>query len=168
LWLKEGFATYFEYFAIKMVNRLCLAVFRWNPVSLIQLVPHMGATQVNTAWPMEELFVVEIHQNALSYDQRVDRPLTSPANSPKEIENQFDLATYRKSASLLRSLRYLVTEKLFQLSIRNYLSAIRWIINFKYFFFDNDNNHRYYLFNKMFLLGTEYDIIHKNHFFIFY
>jgi aminopeptidase N len=28
LWLKEGFATYFEYFAIKMVNRLCLAVFR--------------------------------------------------------------------------------------------------------------------------------------------
>uniref|UniRef100_A0A2S2QK36 Endoplasmic reticulum aminopeptidase 2 n=1 Tax=Sipha flava TaxID=143950 RepID=A0A2S2QK36_9HEMI len=120
LWLNEGFATYFEYFATKMV---C------------------------PSWPMEELFVIEIHQSALSYDQTARRSITSSVCTQDEIEDQFDVITYKKSPAVLRMLRYLVTEKLFQLSLRHYLNVNRESVaepNDLYSSFDhvlNDNDY---------------------------
>lgn len=87
--------------------------------------PRIRVLQVCPSWPMEELFVIEIHQGALSYDQTSRRPITSSVCTTAEILGQFDVITYRKSPSVLRMLRYLVTEKLFQLSLRHYLNAKR-------------------------------------------
>jgi aminopeptidase N len=76
---------------------------------------------------MEELFVIEIHQSALSYDQTARRSITSSVCTQDEIEDQFDVITYKKSPAVLRMLRYLVTEKLFQLSLRHYLNVNRYM-----------------------------------------
>lgn len=74
---------------------------------------------------MEELFVVETHQNSLVYDQTPRHPITSSVNTPEEIDNVFDTITYGKAASVLRMLKYVVSENLFQLSLQNYLSKFR-------------------------------------------
>lgn len=72
---------------------------------------------------MEELFVLEIHQVALDYDQTISRSISGKDNDDLEIENFFDQITYTKSASILRMLRYLMTENLFKLSLRDYLNV---------------------------------------------
>jgi len=71
---------------------------------------------------MEELFVVETHQNALAYDQTPRQPITSSVKTTAEIENIFDTITYSKAASVIRMLKYLVTEKLFRMSLQEYLN----------------------------------------------
>ncbi|XP_022165263.1 aminopeptidase N-like [Myzus persicae] len=98
-WLNEGFARYFQYFATGMVR---------------------------TSWLMEELFVVETNQNSLGYDQTPRHPITSSVNTPEEIDNVFDTITYGKAASVLRMLKYVVSENLFQLSLQNYLSKFSY------------------------------------------
>jgi len=94
LWLNEGFARYFQYLATGMVR---------------------------TSWSMEELFVVEAFQSSLAYDQTPRHPITASVNTPEEIENVFDTISYSKAASVLRMLKYLVTEDLFKLSLQRYL-----------------------------------------------
>nr|AEV66511.1 aminopeptidase N 3 [Aphis glycines] len=94
LWLNEGFARYFQYFATGMVR---------------------------TSWSMEELFVVEAFQNSLAYDQTPRHPITASVKTTEEIEDVFDTISYSKAASVLRMLKYLVTEDLFQLSLQEYL-----------------------------------------------
>jgi len=94
LWLNEGFARYFQYLATDMVR---------------------------TSWSMEELFVVEAFQSSLAYDQTPRHPITASVNTPEEIENVFDTISYSKAASVLRMLKYLVTENLFKLSLQFYL-----------------------------------------------
>lgn len=94
LWLNEGFARYFQYFATGMVR---------------------------PSWSMEELFVVEAFQSSLAYDQTPRHPITASVNTPEEINDLFDTISYSKAASVLRMLNYLVTEDLFQLSLQEYL-----------------------------------------------
>ncbi|XP_025208483.1 aminopeptidase N-like [Melanaphis sacchari] len=96
LWLNEGFARYFQYFATGMVR---------------------------TSWSMDELFVVEAFQNSLAYDQTPRHPITATVNTPEEIENVFDIISYSKAASVLRMLKYLVTEDLFKSSLQYYLNT---------------------------------------------
>jgi len=74
---------------------------------------------------MEELFVVEALQNSLAYDQTPRHPITSSVKTPEEIDNVFDTITYSKAASVLRMLKYVVSEELFKLSIQNYLNRLR-------------------------------------------
>ncbi|CAH1738621.1 unnamed protein product [Aphis gossypii] len=95
VWLNEGFAQYFQYFATGMVR---------------------------TSWSVEEMFVVEAFQGALAYDQTPRHPITASVNTPEEIEDVFDYISYSKAASVLRMLKYLVTEDLFQLSLQDYLN----------------------------------------------
>lgn len=71
---------------------------------------------------MEELFVVEAHQRSLAYDQTPRHPITSSVNTPSEIGSIFDTITYSKAASVLRMLRYLITEDIFKESLRSYLN----------------------------------------------
>lgn len=70
---------------------------------------------------VEEWFVLESHQVALAHDQVPRHPITLSVNTPKEIKDIFDNIIYDKAASVLRMLRYLMTENLFKLSLRNYL-----------------------------------------------
>ncbi|CAI6344932.1 unnamed protein product [Macrosiphum euphorbiae] len=93
-WLNEGFAAYFQYFATGMVR---------------------------TSWPMEEMFLIDEVQNSMAYDQTPRHPITASVNTPQEINDIFDAITYRKAASVLRMLRYIVTENLFKLSLQRYL-----------------------------------------------
>jgi aminopeptidase N len=74
---------------------------------------------------MEELFVVEAFQSSLAYDQTPRHPITASVNTPEEIENVFDTISYSKAASVLRMLKYLVTEDLFKLSLQHYLKEFR-------------------------------------------
>lgn len=76
-----------------------------------------------TQWPMEELFVLEVHQAALDYDQYMKRSVSGTDNDNYTLREFFDSISYHKSASILRMLRYLVTENLFKLSIREYLNS---------------------------------------------
>ncbi|KAL5244511.1 hypothetical protein ACI65C_011922 [Semiaphis heraclei] len=119
-WLNEGFARYFQYFATGMVR---------------------------TNWAMEELFVVEAHQNSLEYDQTPRHPITTSVNTPEEIDNIFDTITYSKAASVLRMLKYMVTENLFRKSLQSYLQIFSYNVaepSDLYSEFDNmllDNNY---------------------------
>lgn len=72
---------------------------------------------------MEELFVLEVHQAALDYNQSIVRSVSGIDNDDIELKKLFDDTTYMNSASILRMLRYVVTENLFKLSVRNYLKA---------------------------------------------
>jgi len=74
---------------------------------------------------MEELFVVEAFQSSLAYDQTPRHPITTSVKTPEEIENIFDTISYSKAASVLRMLKYLVTEELFKLSLQDYLKKNR-------------------------------------------
>uniref|UniRef100_A0A2S2NAD6 Aminopeptidase n=2 Tax=Schizaphis graminum TaxID=13262 RepID=A0A2S2NAD6_SCHGA len=94
LWLNEGFAQYFQYFATGMVR---------------------------TNWLMEELFVVEAFQGALTYDQKPRHPITTSVSASEEIKDLFDTISYNKAASVLRMLKNLMTENLFKLSLQRYL-----------------------------------------------
>lgn len=98
LWLNEGFARYFQYFATGMVR---------------------------TSWPMEEMFLIDAYQGSLAYDQTPRHPITTSVNTPEEIEDAFDTISYSKAASVLRMLKYLVTEEKFQLSLQKYLNEFR-------------------------------------------
>lgn len=74
---------------------------------------------------MEELFLIDEVQNSMAYDQTPRHPITASVNTPQEINDIFDAITYRKAASVLRMLRYIVTENLFKLSLQRYLKDLR-------------------------------------------
>lgn len=74
---------------------------------------------------MEELFVIEVHQAALALDQTPKHPITASVNTPEEIDDNFDIITYSKAASVIRMLKYLITEPIFQKSLQTYLSDKR-------------------------------------------
>lgn len=80
---------------------------------------------MNTDWQMEEMFVVEVHQNALAEDQVHYHPITVSVSTTAEIVHKFDSITYNKAAAVLRMLKYLITENLFQSSLRVYLNVTR-------------------------------------------
>ncbi|CAG2054125.1 unnamed protein product, partial [Timema podura] len=70
LWLNEGFASYFEYFA------------------LVEIEPD---------WRLEEQFVVRVAQPALSADSvNTSHPMTVDVSSPEEISAIFDTISYSK------------------------------------------------------------------------
>ncbi|XP_050432825.1 uncharacterized protein LOC126840878 [Adelges cooleyi] len=94
LWLNEGFARYFQYFASSMSY---------------------------PDWYLGDLFVVEQHQTALSYDQEDRHAITAKVKSPQEIQGIFDIISYNKAASVLRMLNYVLTENIFKKSLQLYL-----------------------------------------------
>ncbi|XP_050434289.1 aminopeptidase N-like [Adelges cooleyi] len=95
VWLNEGFATFFEYFA---------------------------TATVEPDWQLPEFFVVEQHQTALEYDQIARHPLSNKVSTPKEINSNFDRITYNKGASVLRMLYNYVGKDVFKDSLNLYLN----------------------------------------------
>ncbi|XP_050546402.1 aminopeptidase N-like [Daktulosphaira vitifoliae] len=99
VWLHESFATFFQYFAVKIVE---------------------------PEWRMEDLFVVEQHQIALSYDQVSRHSMTVHVKSPDEITDIFDEIVYEKGASILRMLKHIITDHLFRQSLILYLNTNKY------------------------------------------
>ncbi|XP_050434301.1 thyrotropin-releasing hormone-degrading ectoenzyme-like [Adelges cooleyi] len=95
VWLNEGFATFFEYFA---------------------------TATVEPDWNLPEFFVVEQHQTALEYDQLARHSLSTDVFTPEEIDNSFDRITYNKGASVLRMLYSYVGKDVFKDSLKLYLT----------------------------------------------
>lgn len=71
------------------------------------------------------MFVIEQHQNALSYDHVPRHSITTEVNSPIEIKNLFDTITYSKGAAVLRMLSYMLTENIFRRSLSSYLNTYK-------------------------------------------
>ncbi|XP_022172013.1 aminopeptidase N-like [Myzus persicae] len=95
LWLNEGFATFFEYFATKMVE---------------------------PDWRLEDVFVYEVHQLALSSDQSPMHAISGSVETPAQIRSMFDNISYSKAGAVLRMLQYAVTENNFKRALNLYLT----------------------------------------------
>lgn len=115
IWLNEGFATYYEYFA---------------------------AHDVDPEWNLDEQFIPTTVQAALAVDIDEDtRPMTQDAFSPEAISALFDTIAYEKckfiflilnpdvnfplcfsAGSVLRMLEKIIDEENFKASLTKYLT----------------------------------------------
>ncbi|CAH0703046.1 unnamed protein product [Spodoptera exigua] len=95
VWINEGFASYFEYFAM------------------------------HAAYPELELddqFNIMYVQSALSADSATStRALQHTVNSPTEVTGHFSGISYSKGASFLLMLKHLVSDDTFQQALYNFL-----------------------------------------------
>nr|CAD7397317.1 unnamed protein product [Timema poppensis] len=97
LWLNEGFATYFEFFATALVE---------------------------TTWRLEEQFVVREVHSAFSADaSEWSHPMTYDVYSPTEIGNIFDSISYAKAGSVIRMMEHILTTETFKGGLNLYLNA---------------------------------------------
>lgn len=71
------------------------------------------------------MFIIEQHQKALSYDHVPRHAITTEVNSPDEIQNIFDIITYSKGASVLRMLKFALTDDIFRKSLSSYLNTYK-------------------------------------------
>uniref|UniRef100_A0A915HSW0 Puromycin-sensitive aminopeptidase n=1 Tax=Romanomermis culicivorax TaxID=13658 RepID=A0A915HSW0_ROMCU len=96
LWLKEGYATWMEYYF------------------------------VNDAFPEFDIFTQFLTAEAvraMSLDAlKNSHPVEVPINNPNEIEDIYDAVSYSKSASLIRMLHDYLGDKDFRAGLQNYLS----------------------------------------------
>ncbi|XP_053690819.1 aminopeptidase N-like [Sabethes cyaneus] len=95
IWLNEGFATLYEYYA---------------------------ATLAFPALEYWELFNVEVIQRALGFDAAENvRPMNHPAASPDEVWHLFDVIAYQKSGSVLNMFRQVLGDQNWQTGLNIYL-----------------------------------------------
>lgn len=59
------------------------------------------------------------------YDHRPKHPITASVLTPEEIEGIFDTITYNKGASVLRMLKFALTDDLFRESLILYLNTYK-------------------------------------------
>nr|CAD7396260.1 unnamed protein product [Timema cristinae] len=98
LWLNEGFASYFEYFA------------------LVEIEPD---------WRLEEQFVVRVAQPALSADSvNTSHPMTVDVSSPEEISAIFDTISYSKAAAVIRMMKHILKPEVFRKGLNRYLHSV--------------------------------------------
>ncbi|CAG0916776.1 unnamed protein product [Notodromas monacha] len=95
LWLNEGFATFMSYEGIK------------------KYAPN---------WPMDELFLVDMTQNALELDCLLSsHAVMVPVEHPDEIAEIFDVISYEKGAALLRMMQHSLGPNTFFDGVRHYI-----------------------------------------------
>lgn len=96
LWLSEGFARYFQYFA---------------------------TAQIETTWNMEDQFLVEQHQTAFAADGiETSLPMTRTVVNSSQIGGVGDTITYNKGASILRMINLIFGSDVFDATLQNYLA----------------------------------------------
>ncbi|XP_047236213.1 endoplasmic reticulum aminopeptidase 2-like [Girardinichthys multiradiatus] len=94
LWLNEGFARYMEYISVEATY----------PILKV------------------EEYLLHTCFAAIGLDSLTSsRPISSPAESPTQIEEMFDTVSYDKGACVLHMLRHFLTEEVFQGGIVRYL-----------------------------------------------
>lgn len=73
---------------------------------------------------MEDVFIYEVHQNALDIDQHpTTHPITGSVKTPIQINEMFDDISYEKAGAVLRMLHYTVTEDNFKKALNFYLNT---------------------------------------------
>ncbi|KAF7414799.1 hypothetical protein HZH68_003288 [Vespula germanica] len=100
-WLKEGFASYFQY---------------------------LGLSLVQPTWKMMDMFVVDYVQPTLLLDSVNHNRSMNGKNvgSPSSIMATLDFVTYRKGASIIRMIKHTIGENVFQKGLRHYLSEMSY------------------------------------------
>uniref|UniRef100_A0A182N5W6 Aminopeptidase N n=1 Tax=Anopheles dirus TaxID=7168 RepID=A0A182N5W6_9DIPT len=97
IWLNEGFATVYEYYAAQL------------------------AYPEGEYW---EFFTVEVIQNAFGADaSETVRPMNWNAGSPNEIAGLFDTVAYDKSGSVLNMFRVALGDNNWRAGLKRYMSA---------------------------------------------
>ncbi|XP_065223462.1 aminopeptidase N-like [Planococcus citri] len=94
-WLKEGFATYFQYFATAAIGP--------------------------PTWNREEIFVVETTQMIFLEETSFKYALTRPVRTFQGIHGSFDDISYRKGAILIRMFELMFSSSTFQNALRRFL-----------------------------------------------
>nr|CAD7599193.1 unnamed protein product [Timema genevievae] len=96
LWLNEGFARYFQYFA---------------------------TAQVETDWKYGEQFIVrQVHQALSSDSLESSHPMTHEVSTPSEAWGMFSTISYAKGASVIRMAEHFLGSTAFQNGLQEYLS----------------------------------------------
>ncbi|XP_076226398.1 aminopeptidase N-like isoform X1 [Nomia melanderi] len=100
-WLKEGFASYFQYYALSIVQ---------------------------PTWTMMDKFVVDMLQPTLAMDSANHTRVMNGRNveSPKSIMAVLDFVSYKKGASVIRMLAHVTGESAFQTGLRSYLKDLSY------------------------------------------
>ncbi|KRT84252.1 Peptidase, partial [Oryctes borbonicus] len=100
IWLNEGFATYFEMFI---------------------------TNQIEPTWELMDQFVTSIVQPAMD-DDALDssRPMTRTAESPAEIDEQYDTIVYEKAGSVIRMVAGFLGDSAFRSGLVLYLTTWRF------------------------------------------
>ncbi|KAK2581484.1 hypothetical protein KPH14_005150 [Odynerus spinipes] len=97
LWLNEGFARYFQYFA---------------------------TSHIKDTWELESQFVVDQLHSAFESDALTSsHPMTHNVYSPEEIRGIFDTISYAKSASVIRMIEKTLGSDVFYAALHQYLEA---------------------------------------------
>ncbi|XP_058802320.1 aminopeptidase N-like [Phymastichus coffea] len=100
LWLKEGFAQYFEY--------------------------HAHGDEISS-WNLESEFVVDIMHQAFTVDAEEDiHPITNRVYSPSEIAAMFDLISYNKAGCIIRMLEKVLGPKIFYGALARYIKKNKY------------------------------------------
>lgn len=94
--MNEGFARYFQYFGVEMVQ---------------------------TGWEMEEQFVVENLQQSMHLDSTDGtHPMTdNTVKTKKQSSDIFDNISYNKAASIIRMLKHYIGLEKFQQTLQVHL-----------------------------------------------
>ncbi|XP_065223348.1 aminopeptidase N-like [Planococcus citri] len=95
LWLKEGFASYFEYFI---------------------------TSAIEPTWNIDQLFVIENVHESLQLEVTAPRPMTTFIRKSKQIENSYDIISYNKAASIIRMLEHMISPSTFRSALHNFLN----------------------------------------------
>ncbi|OAD60664.1 Aminopeptidase N [Eufriesea mexicana] len=100
-WLKEGFASYFQYFAVSMVH---------------------------PTWRMMDKFVVDMLQSAMLLDSADHNRVMNGRNvgSPSSIMAVLDFVSYKKGASVIRMLSHVIGESAFHKGLQDYVTYMSY------------------------------------------
>ncbi|XP_076645839.1 aminopeptidase N [Halictus rubicundus] len=100
-WLKEGFASYFQYYALSVVQ---------------------------PSWNMMDKFVVDMLQPTLLLDSANHTRVMNGrgVGSPSSIMAVLDFVSYKKGASVIRMLAHVIGDSTFQNGLRSYLNDISY------------------------------------------
>lgn len=95
--MNEGFARYFQYFGVEMVQ---------------------------TGWELEEQFVVENLQQSMHLDSTdATHPMTdNTIKTKKQSSDMFDNISYNKAASIIRMLKHYIGVDKFQQTLKAHLA----------------------------------------------
>ncbi|XP_049281198.1 membrane alanyl aminopeptidase-like [Anopheles funestus] len=94
-WLNEGFARYYQYY---------------------------GTALVETAWDLNDQFVVEQLQGVMQMDSLMStHPMTHPVYTQSQVSGIFDNISYNKGAVTLRMMEHFLGTDRFQTALRAYI-----------------------------------------------
>ncbi|CAB3386081.1 Hypothetical predicted protein [Cloeon dipterum] len=100
VWLKEGFATYFQYFA---------------------------ADKFENLFQLEQAFIGDELQPVLLYDSRaLSHPLSGQVDSPASILSGFDSIAYNKGGAIMRFLTAILGKDNFEKAIKHYVDKNKY------------------------------------------